>query len=135
MNATTLSVANVTGTGVINLSDTAGGLAVTSATTANGDITLNAVGGDLTLTAVTAGTAAVGDGNVNLSTTTSGDVLMDSVTAAGDTITITSAGAIEESGSDPAADLTATTLSLTAATGIARRPRWRSTPRRCRWRT
>ena len=85
----------MTSTGAINLSDTTGGLAVTSATTASGDITLNAVGGDLTLSTVTAG----GTGrNISLSTTTSGNVVVDNVTATGDVITITSVGNIHEAG-------------------------------------
>ena len=76
------------------------------------------MGGNLTLTAITAGTAAAGDGNVNLSTTTSGNVVLGSVTAAADTITIVSAGSIQESPGDAGADLTADTLSLTAVSGI-----------------
>ena len=58
INATTVAQAVVTGTGVINLTDSAGGVTVTTATTAVGNIMLNAVGGNLTLGTVTAGTAA-----------------------------------------------------------------------------
>jgi filamentous hemagglutinin family protein len=115
IDATTLSLADVTGTGGIDLLDISGGLAVTTATTADGDITLNAVGGNL---AVATATAGGGSSDINLSTTTSGDVQVGNVTAVGDTVTINSAGAIEELGADAGADITADTLSLTAATGI-----------------
>lgn len=112
--STTLTAA-VSGTGLIDIKDTSGGLAVTSATTADGAITLNATGGNLNLTTVTAaGTSR----NINLSTTTSGDVNVGSVTASSDDITVTSAGAIEESGADAGADLTSATMSLSAAAGI-----------------
>ncbi|TXT37697.1 MAG: hypothetical protein FD138_590, partial [Planctomycetota bacterium] len=113
---TTLTSANVTGTGAIDISDTAGGLAVSSATTADGAITLNATGGNLTLTIVTAvGTSR----DINATTTASGDIQVGNVTATSDTITLNSAGAIEEiGGGDAGSDLTARVLSLTAATGI-----------------
>ena len=113
----TLTSANVTGTGAIDLSDTAGGLVVTSATTNLGTITLNATSGDLTLTAVTASTAG-GVGNVVASTTTSGNILVNDVTAAGDNIQLTSVGTIDETGGDGTADLTSGTATLSAATGI-----------------
>jgi hypothetical protein len=110
----TLTLADVLGIGAINISDTAGGLAVTTATTADGDITLNATGGDLTVTTVTAnGTGA----DVQLSTTTSGDVNVSLVTAAGDTVTINSAGAITD-GNAGAVNIVADSLSATAQTGI-----------------
>lgn len=110
----TLTLADVLGIGAINISDTAGGLAVTTATTADGDITLNATGGDLTVTTVTAsGTGA----DVQLSTTTSGDVNVGAVTAAGDTVTITSAGAITD-GNAGAVNIVADNLSATAQDGI-----------------
>ena len=63
---------------------------------------------------VTAG----GAGDVTLTTTGSGNVLVDNVTANGETITMTSAGAIEESGADAAVDLTAGTVRLNAQSGI-----------------
>ncbi len=119
IDATTLTNASVSGTGAINLSDLAGGLAVTSATTNNGNITLNATSGNLNLTTVTASTGG-GVGNVIATTTTSGDVSVDNVTAAGDNISITSAGAIEELGADGTADLTSGTMNLTAVTGIGK---------------
>ena len=58
--------------------------------------------------------------------TTSGDVLVNNVTAAGDTVTGNSVGAIEESGADGGADLTAATIDLNAATGIG--AAWAATP-------
>jgi hypothetical protein len=110
----TLTLADVLGTGAINISDTAGGLAVTTATTANGDITLNATGGDLTVATVTAsGTGA----DVQLTTTTSGDVTVGAVTAAGDIVTINSAGAIID-GNAGAVNIVADSLSATAGAGI-----------------
>ena len=113
----TLTSASVSAGGDINISDTAGGLTVTSATTSGtgGNITLEATGGNLTLTTVTAG----GSGDVVASTATSGDILVGNVTATSDTITLISAtGAIEESGADAGSDVSAATIELTAATGI-----------------
>jgi len=106
--------ATVTGAGnSLNLTDTAGGLLVTSATTTDGAINLAAVGGNLTLTSVNAG----GTGrNITLTTTTSGNVILDSVTAAGNTVTISSAGTIEESGSDAGAEVTAGSLIVSTGT-------------------
>ena len=106
---------SATAAGAIAVTDSTGGLNVASATTTDGAISLTATSGNLTATSATAGGAGR---NVTLTTVTSGNVLVGSVTAAGDTITINSAGAIEESGADLGADLTASTLSLTAASGI-----------------
>ncbi|MEQ1862469.1 MAG: hypothetical protein ABMA13_21330 [Chthoniobacteraceae bacterium] len=116
LDLTTLTSATTTSAnGTIDLSDLSGGLGVTNATTTDGLITLTAIGGDLVLTTVTAG----GSGrNITAATTTSGNILIDNVSAAGDVITLTSAGSIEESGGDGGADLTATSASLSAATGI-----------------
>ncbi|QDU28396.1 Hemolysin, chromosomal [Anatilimnocola aggregata] len=111
---TTLTLANVTVAGVINIDDLAGGLTVTSATTNNGSITLNATNGDLTLMSVTAG----GSNNILATTTTSGNVLVDEVTATSDIISITSAAAIEEFDADLGDDLSANVLMLSAVTGI-----------------
>ena len=73
---------------------------------------------DATLTArtVTAG-GPDADDNILLTTTTSGSVIVDDITALGNTITINSAGAIEEN-PDGEADLTASELILDAKTGI-----------------
>jgi filamentous hemagglutinin family protein len=111
---TTLILADVLGTGAIDISDTAGGLAVTTATTANGDITLNATGGDLSVTTVTAN----GSGSdVELTTTTSGDVTVGAVTATGDSVTITSDGAVLD-GNGASVNIVADSLSATAGLGI-----------------
>ena len=108
--------ASTSGAGAaITINDATGGLDAVSVTTTDGAITLSATSGDLTATTVTAGGSSR---NVSLTTTTSGNVLVDSVTASGDTVTISSAESIEESGADVGADVTASTLSLTAATGI-----------------
>jgi hypothetical protein len=67
---------------------------------------------------LTARTVTAGDsGDVELTTTTSGDVIVDNITALGNTITIDSAGAIEEN-PDIATDLTTTELILNAEIGI-----------------
>jgi hypothetical protein len=108
-----LTLANVLGTGNIDISDTAGGLNVTAATTTDGNITLNATAGLLDVTTVTAG----GAGDVQLTTTTSGNVNVGSVTALGDTVTITSAGSITD-GNGGAVNVVADALSATAQTGI-----------------
>jgi len=118
-SATTASLAVTTGTGTILFSQAGGGsLDVTSATTANGSIEIDVDNANLTARTVT----AVND-NVSLTTTTSGDVIgdviVDNITAADNTITINSAGAIlEYAGGDSGADLTAATLLLSADTGI-----------------
>jgi Ca2+-binding RTX toxin-like protein len=106
--------ASVSGAGSINVADTAGGLLVASATTVNGNITFSASSGDLTLTSV----SATG-GAINATTTTSGNILAGNVIATNSGVTLVAAGAIEEGGTaDAAADVTGTTLSFTAATGI-----------------
>jgi hypothetical protein len=109
IDTNTLTAA-VSGAGAINLRDLAGGLTVSSATTSNGGITLDAVAGALNLIAVNAG------GTLDLTTLTSGTINLGNVIAA-DTATLTSAGAIEELGNDAAADLSAPTLILSAAAG------------------
>ncbi len=114
IDATTLTSADVSGTGIIDLNDIAGGLDVTSATTADGTITINADGGTLNATTVTADGVGA---DVNLSTTTSGDVNVDNVTATDDTVTVTSADAIDELNNDGGADITAGTIDLTANNG------------------
>jgi fibronectin-binding autotransporter adhesin len=104
---------SATAAGAIAVTDSTGGLNVVSAATTDGAISLTATSGNLTVTSANAGTA----GAISLTTLTSGDVLVDNATTSG-TMTINSVGAIEESGADAGADLTATSLSLTAATGI-----------------
>ena len=66
---------------------------------------------------VSAGTTALADGDITL-VTTGGSVNIDDVTAAGDTVTIKSAVAIEERGIDLAADIVANRIQLIAVGGI-----------------
>jgi len=108
---TTLSSANVTGTGSIDISN-AGTLAVNNATTANGNIALNATGGNLAINMVT----AAGIGDVTLSTTTSGDITLGNVTSP-NTLTITSAGGITDT-NGAAANISTNTANLTASANI-----------------
>ncbi len=92
----------LSGAGEIVLKDVAGGLVLTQATAPSGDITVTGVGGDLQV-----GTLAA-SGAVSLTTTTSGNILADSVS--GNSVLVTAAGSVEELGSDPGADFTATGL-------------------------
>ncbi|MFV0445505.1 MAG: beta strand repeat-containing protein, partial [Planctomycetaceae bacterium] len=104
-----------TGAGTIDYSQTGNqSLTVTSATTTAGTITIANTGGDFTATSVTAG----GAGNVQLTTTTSGNVLLGNVTAADNTVTVTSAGAINDASVDTLTDITAATIDLNAEAGI-----------------
>src|SRR5262249_14438923 len=111
---TTVTSANVTGTGAIDINDLAGGLVVTSATTNDGAITLNATGGDLTLTTVTAGGT---DRTITATTTTSGNINVGVLTALLDTVTLSAAAAITD-GNGAANNVSATNLLLRATTGI-----------------
>lgn len=111
--STTVASASVTGVGgALQIRDLAGGLAVTSATSNNGSINLQADAGALSATSV-----AAGSGAIDLRTVTSGTVSVGSVTTTG-SLVIVSAGNIDELGVDALVDLTAGTLSLTAAGGI-----------------
>src|SRR5258706_580002 len=110
---TTLSSANVTGLGAIDISNI-GALAVTSATTNDGAITLAADNGTLTLTTVSAG----GTGrNVTASTTTAGNIAVGSVSAAGDQVSLTAVGAITDA-NGATNNVTAFSLTATAGTCI-----------------
>jgi len=105
------------GTGTISyVQDGNQTLEVTTATTTDGAITISNTGANLTATTVTAGADTGSNDDVTLTTVTSGDVIVDNITATNDEITINSAANIFESGADAGADLTATTLNLTAAT-------------------
>jgi len=106
---TTLSSASVTGTGSIDISN-AGALAVNNATTTNGNIALNATGGNLAINNVTAA------GDVTLSTTTSGDIMLGTVTSV-NTLTITSAGGITDT-NGAGANISANTANLTSSANI-----------------
>ncbi|MBI1953916.1 MAG: filamentous hemagglutinin N-terminal domain-containing protein [Candidatus Omnitrophica bacterium] len=79
-------------------------------------------GGDLLLTndktlLVTNATANGSGSDITL-VTTSGDLLINLVSATGDLVTLTAAGAITESGSDAGSDLLASQAALSAASGI-----------------
>ncbi|CAB5153784.1 hypothetical protein D3OALGA1CA_4587 [Olavius algarvensis associated proteobacterium Delta 3] len=105
-----------TDTGGIQFSQAGGGaLTVNKAETGDGAISFDVTDANLTAEKVTTGGT---NKNVTLKTITSGDISIGSVIAEGDTITVTSAGAVEESGDDPQADLTAAVLDIDAATGI-----------------
>ena len=103
-----------TDTGSITVDNSGGGTATFTSVTTSGDIDLENTGANLTATSV----VASGSGNITLTTTTSGDVLVGLAGAAGDSVTITSAGAIEESGTDGGVDIDGEDVNLTAATGI-----------------
>ncbi|MFO0866899.1 MAG: autotransporter-associated beta strand repeat-containing protein [Gemmataceae bacterium] len=129
VSATTLSVTSVSGidldTTVSSITASASaagsiqfdeldGVALTSVTTFNGSITVNA-GGTVTATNVTNKTDA---SNVITITTIAGDILANNISAPGDTITLDAAGSIEESGSDGTSDVSASIINLTAVNGI-----------------
>jgi fibronectin-binding autotransporter adhesin len=83
--------------------------------TADGSITITA-GGTITATDVQ---SLIDSTNVITLTTTVGNILVDLVSAVGDTIVLSAAGAIEEvTPSDAGADLVASVITATAATGI-----------------
>jgi hypothetical protein len=113
--AVSVGALNTGGTGTINFDQTgAQALTITSSTTNDGTITITNDDGNLTATSVTAGNA----GDVSLTTTTSGNVLLGSVDATGDQITINSAGAIDDAtAANNTNDLVAATIDLTAASG------------------
>lgn len=115
-DATTLQAATVSGTGGIQISDVAGGLVVTNATTFSGSINLTAANGSLTLNLVNAGGTSR---TINATTTGAGShIRVGNVQALGDTITLISSAQIIENGNDAAADLQAVTLQLTSLSQI-----------------
>ncbi|MGZ0165047.1 MAG: hypothetical protein ACKVII_14085, partial [Planctomycetales bacterium] len=110
-----------TGTGTIDFVQTGNeALTVTLAQTVDGTITIQNTGDadadTLTLTTVTAG----GSGDVNATTLTAGDVLVGTVTADENTVTITSAGALNDAAVDTMIDITVGTgtIDLNAVDGI-----------------
>jgi len=108
-------MANALTEGDIEIYGTGENVTLTNVVTADGAVTASVTEGDIIATLVT----ATGTGrNVTLTTTTSGDIFVGNVTAAADTITVNSAGAVEESGSDFAVDLTASRLNIDAVMGI-----------------
>ena len=92
-NSSAVTVGSLTtGKGDIALDQAGGGaLAVTKAKTHSGAVNIKATGADLTATDITAGGD---DKDITLTTTTSGDILVGSLTATGDQVTLNSAGAI-----------------------------------------
>jgi hypothetical protein len=104
--------ASVTGTSTIDL-DESDAVELVDVDAIGGSITVDA-GGTITATDVQAG----GAGNVTLTATGGGDVLVDLVLAISDLLTITAAGAIEETNNDAAIDLDAELLILDAVDGI-----------------
>jgi hypothetical protein len=93
INATTLN-ADVTGTGTLHVRDTAGGVTVALAQTANADLSLEAAGAAATLT------------------------LAQVVAGSAHNVTLSSTGAINGTPGG-ATDVTASSLAVTTATGIA----------------
>jgi|GEM_PF-943247 len=106
--------------GDIFLAETVGGLTVTTVdgltgiTTTASDIDITVVGDANLEEAIVAG----GSGDVTITTTAGGDVNVNSVTADGDTVSITAAGAINELGADGTADIVAATIDLNAVSGV-----------------
>ncbi len=89
---------------------------ITTASTNSGSITVIASGGNLTLNSLTAG----GPGNISGTTLTSGNILVGSLTADANTVTLTSVGAINDDAADTLADITvgSGSIDLNAVTGI-----------------
>lgn len=104
-----------TGVGDVQFQD-AGTEAITvnSASTATGDISIT-VANDVTLTSVQAGAAGFGNGLVSI---TANDVLVDNVAAPDDWVIITAAGAILETNSDTANDISGVVLIANSGTGL-----------------
>jgi len=140
INATAALTATVTGTGLINVTDTAGGLPSATASTGTGNITLSATAGALVVTSATATVS----GNIALSTTTNGSItVVKATTAAGSfaatsaadvilgtgastnpvvtattTATVTAVGAVSSGATGAVTDVTAASLAATAGTGV-----------------
>ena len=117
MAPTSLNASTVGTDSWIVFDQTGGGeLTLVDVSTVDGLIDISTESGNIVATLVDAG----GLYDIWLETTTSGDVIVDSVTALGNTIMIYSAlGAIREVSESPeVVDLTAATLNLSAATGI-----------------
>ncbi len=115
INATGPITANVTGIGPLALSDVAGGLEVTSATTADGLVRLIASNGDLIVHSAFAGGTAR---NATLNTFGTGNVRVGSVHADDGTISMTTSGRVIDHDGDVAVDLTAKRIYASTATGV-----------------
>lgn len=126
----TLSGTSNLSLGVLNAGTNTVALTAANAITDTNGAVLNITGGTVNLTANNGGidtevnastsvsaNSSVANGAVDL-TSTAGNLLIDSINAGAGSVTLTSAAAIEESGADAAADVTASTVNLTAATGI-----------------
>jgi hypothetical protein len=113
----TTTLANfTTGTGALKFVQNGGGdLIASNALTVLGHIELDNMGASINAVKVRAGGNAK---NVTLKTMGSGNLTVDLVTASRGTITINAAGQVNESGSDSAADLVASTLAITAGGGV-----------------
>ena len=111
--------ARTTGGGDIELSSSTSLQIEIATTEAGGNITLSSSDGELIVNELQAGTAARNDGNITLISGGAGEVKIGNISAAGDTITITSEDGIEEAiDRDGTVDITAARLELTAADGI-----------------
>jgi fibronectin-binding autotransporter adhesin len=112
--ANSLDVSVTVAGGSIFITET-NAVTLTDIDTADGSITITA-GGTITATDVQ---SLIDSTNVITLTTTVGNILVDLVSAVGDTIVLSAAGAIEEvTPSDAGADLVASVITATAATGI-----------------
>ncbi|MDP2834180.1 MAG: filamentous hemagglutinin N-terminal domain-containing protein [Pseudomonadota bacterium] len=107
--------AATTGAGGSILIDETDAITLTSVTTTDGAITVNA-GGTMTASIVTAG----GSGRNVALTTTAGDIAVGLITATGDTVTLNAAAAITGGNFDlTVTNITAANLVATATSGIA----------------
>ena len=112
VDTTVVSVnTSTSGVGNIDLTET-DGITLTDIETNDGSITVTA-GGAITAVDV----IADGTGDIELSTS-SGDILIDTLVADGDQITINAANSVQEVVLDPDIDLTTDTLAITAVNGI-----------------
>ncbi len=114
-DATDLGVTKVTNAGAINLQDAGGGLNVAGLETTGGRIRVVAKNGPLSV----ASADTHGSGPITLTTTGSGNVAVGIASAPGNTVTLNAAGALAQQGSDPAADVVAGALVLTAGGPVA----------------
>ncbi|MEW6290746.1 MAG: filamentous hemagglutinin N-terminal domain-containing protein, partial [Thermodesulfobacteriota bacterium] len=109
-----------TGTGSIDFSQTGGGNAIIAlASTADGSIDLKVDDGRLDNSGGTI-TAGGTTGNIVLETTTSGSVILGSLNATDNNVTITSARSINDDSTNPdtTTDIVASSVSLSAVRGI-----------------
>ena len=105
---------DATAAGTITIDET-GAITLTNLTTLDGDITVDA-GGNMTVTLVTAGSVAVEDDDVTL-TTTAGDIIQSGdITALNDTVTLNSDANITDT-TDAATDISAADLILNTPAG------------------